>query len=85
MRYQFLIPAVEKALCQAWQQIQPFAGLAQEQGATVGGDRPPVESGYDFPFSAGFKSEIRLDTLCHSEGRPLFGFNCCVETQLCHE
>jgi hypothetical protein len=44
-----------------------------------------VEAGYDLPSAAGFKSETRLVTLCHSEGRSSFGSNCCLETQLCHE
>ncbi len=46
---------------------------------------PAVETGHDLPLPAGFKSEARLVTLCHSEGRSFFGANCCVETQLCHE
>ena len=80
-----LIPAVQKTLRQARQQIQALVGLAQQQCPAVGTDRAPVESGHDLPRTAGFKSEAGLGTLCHSEGRPLFGSNCCVETQLCHE
>src|SRR6266566_2142717 len=82
---QVLIPAVEKTLCQARQQIQTLVGLAQQERAAVGTDRSPVETSHDFPSPAGFKSETRFDTLCHSEGRSLFGSNCCLETQLCHE
>jgi hypothetical protein len=80
-----LIPAVEKTFCQAREQVQALIGLAQQERAAIGTDRPAVEPGHDFPSSGGFKSEAGLVTLCHSEGRPFFGSNCCVETQLCHE
>ena len=80
-----LIPAVEEALCQARQQVEALVGLAQQERAAVGTDRSAVETGHDFPRSQRFKSEAGLATLCHSEGRPLFGANCCLETQLCHE
>jgi len=80
-----LISAIEKTLCQARQQIQTLVGLAKQERAAIRADRPAIESGYDFPFPAGFESEAGLVTLCHSEGRLLFGANCCVETQLCHE
>src|ERR1017187_6186705 len=79
------IPAVEKTLRQTGQQIQTLIGLAQQKRAAIRADRPTVETGHDFPSSRRFKSEPGLDTLCHSKSRPLFGPNCCVETQLCHE
>ena len=82
---QILIPVVEKTLRHARQQIQAFVGLAQQECSAVGTDRAAVEPGHDLPRTAGFKSEAGLGTLCHSEGRPLFGSNCCVATQLCHE
>ena len=82
---QLLIPPVQKTFRQSRQQIQALVGLPQQQCTAIGTDRAAVESGHDLPRTAGFKSEAGLDTLCHSEGRPLFGSNCCVETQLCHE
>ena len=83
MLHSVWVAAVQEALRQARQQIQPLVGLAQLHGASVGADRAAVETGHHLPLSAGFKSETGLVTLCHSEGRPLFGSNCCVETQLC--
>ena len=80
-----LIPAVEKTLRHPGQQIEALVGLAQQQRATIGTDCAPVETGHDLTLPAGFEFEAGLVTLCHSEGRPLFGSNCCVETQLCHE
>src|SRR5258708_1893599 len=80
-----LIPAVEKTFRQARQQIQALVGLSQQECPAIGTYRSAVESRHDLPLPAGFKSEPRLVTLCHSEGRPLFGSNWCVETQLCHE
>ena len=46
--------------------------------------RVSEESGGFLARRPGEKFEAGLVTLCHSEGRPLFGPNCCVETQLCH-
>ena len=85
MLHLILIPAIEKAFCQACEQVQALIGLAQQECAAVGTNRPAVEPRHDFSSSGGFKSEAGLVTLCHSEGRPLFGSNCCLETQLCHE
>jgi hypothetical protein len=57
-----LTPAIEKTLRKTRHQIQPFA---------VGTDRPAVETGHDLTLPRPFKSETRLVTLCHSDGRPL--------------
>src|SRR5580658_7493240 len=70
MFHQSLIPAVEETPCQPSYQIQPLVGLAQQQSTAVGTDRPSVETGYDLPPPRPFKSETRLVTLCHSDGRP---------------
>jgi hypothetical protein len=85
MLHLLLIPAIQKTLRQPRQQIQALVGLAQQKCSPIGTDGASVETGHDLPFSAGFKRETPLDTICHSEGRPLFGSNCCLETQLCHE
>jgi hypothetical protein len=79
------ISPVQKTARQPWQQIQTLIGLAQQECSAVGTDRAPVESGHDLPSPEGFKSETRLVTLCHSEGRSFFGVTACWETQLCHE
>jgi hypothetical protein len=65
------IPAVEKTFRQSTQKIQTLVGLAQQKRAAIGTDRPAVETGHNLPLPAGFESEARLVTLCHSEGRPL--------------
>jgi hypothetical protein len=85
MLHLLLIPAIQKTLRQPRQQIQALVGLAQQKRSPIGTDGAPVKTGQDLPLPAGFKSEAGLDTICHSEGRPLFGSNCCLETQLCHE
>ena len=81
---QRLIPAVQKTLPKPRQQVEPLVHLPQQKRSAVGTDRPPVKTGHDLPPPRPFKSEARLITLCHSDGRPSFGANCCVETQLCH-
>jgi hypothetical protein len=83
--YLLLVPAVEEAIRQPRQQIEALVGLAQEKRAPIGADRAPVKPGHNFTGTAGFKSEAGLGTICHSESRPLFGVNCCAETQLCHK
>src|SRR2546426_5248761 len=80
-----LIPAVEKTLRQPRQHIQALVCLVQQQRPAIRTDRAPVQPGHDLALPASFKSEAGLVTLCHSESRPLFGSNCCSETQLCHE
>lgn len=71
MLYVLLLPAIEEALCQARQQIQPLIGLPQQQRAAIGTDRAAIKSPDDFPLPAGFESETRLVTLCPSEGLSL--------------
>src|ERR1700691_6095854 len=66
-----LMPAVQKTLCQPRQQIQALVGLAQQKGSPIGTDRTSVKTGHNLTLPAGFKSEAGLDTICHSEGRPL--------------
>jgi hypothetical protein len=68
--HQRLIPAVQKTLPKPRQQVEPPVHLAQQKRSSVGTDRPAIETGYDFPPPRPFKSEARLVTLCHSEGRP---------------
>ena len=83
--HQYLAPAIEKTFRQTRQKIHPLVGLAQKKGTRVGTDRTAVETSYNLAPPVSFKSKAELVTLCHSEGRLLFGANCCVETQLCHE
>ena len=65
-----LISTVEKTLSQTRQQVQAFVGLAQQERSSIGTDRSAVETGHDLPPPRPFKSETRLVTLCHSDGRP---------------
>jgi hypothetical protein len=45
-------------------QADGVVGPAQQQGTGVGGDRPAVERGCDFPASKGFKRELSRVTVC---------------------
>jgi hypothetical protein len=69
MLHLLLLPAVEETFRQPGKQIQALVGLSKQQRAPIATDRAAVELGNDFALPAGFKSEVGLDTLCHSEGR----------------
>src|SRR5450631_2228997 len=71
MFYVVLVASIEEALGQSWQQVQPFIGLLEQEGSSVGTDRAAVESRCDLPLAGASKFEARLVTLCHSEDRLL--------------
>jgi hypothetical protein len=67
---QRLISTVQKTLSETRQQVEPLVNLAQQKRSTVGTDCPAVKTGHDLPPPRPLKSETRLVTLCHSDGRP---------------
>jgi hypothetical protein len=44
--------------------------VVKQESTAVGTDRPTVETGHDLTLPRPFKSETRLVTLWHSDGRP---------------
>src|SRR5689334_17970938 len=65
------LPSVKKTGGQWAKQVQPLLRLSQQQRSAIGGDGSTIESGYNLPSLASFKSETRLDTLCHKKSRSL--------------
>ncbi|MDQ6676693.1 MAG: hypothetical protein M3Z09_05295 [Acidobacteriota bacterium] len=78
-------PAVEKTLRQARQQIHTLVGLAQQERAAIGTDRPASKRATI--SREPHASNPKLDWLHSVMAKAVLflALNCYVETQLCHE
>jgi len=83
--YQVRSPVIAKAAGELAQDAGALFHRAQQQRPGLGGDLSAIEPGHHVTRKMRCEREERLGTLCHSRSRFLFGPNCCVETQLCHE